>query len=142
MASLIFRSWLSELNMCGRHRVLVLSPPVSNVTNLCSMFHLTAAQREILERDLAFIPTPTGHAKIQMRKDLHMYHRRLKILDHFQYQSDYVPDPFCDPLQWEPEWQDISPHIRELIEGDRKTLEALHVGWNLNQTSLQARDVL
>ena len=91
--------------------------------NLCSTFRLTAAQRQILERGLTFIPTPTQTDVTVLRRDLHMYHRRLKILEHFQFSTSYVAEPFCEPSRWEPKHESVSADLRRLIEGDRIVLE-------------------
>ena len=58
-----------------------------------------------------------------MRRDLHMYHRRLKILEHFQFSTSYVEEPFCEPSRWEPKHEGASADLRRLIEGDRNVLE-------------------
>ena len=41
--------------------------------------------QEILERGLTFITTPSLPDRDLLRRDLHTYHRRLKILDYFKY---------------------------------------------------------
>ena len=68
----------------------ISTSPHSNVMVLCTSFRLTLAEGEILERGLNFIPTPTKLDKLQLRHDLYDYHRKLKILDHFAYDSDSV----------------------------------------------------
>lgn len=53
--------------------------------NLCASYQLSKAESEVLERGLTFIPTPTSFNKLELRKDLHDYHRRIKILDNFPH---------------------------------------------------------
>lgn len=73
-----------------------VTPHNSNITNLCSSLKLNNFQREILEKGLTFIPTPRPPDRTQLLSDLHTYHRRLKILDHFHYNSDYPHVPFTN----------------------------------------------
>lgn len=89
---------------------------------LCTSFKLTLAEGEILERGLNFIPTPTKLDKLQLRRDLYDYHRKLKILDHFAYDSDYLHLPFQKPSTWEPELSQVSPFIQNLISQDVNNL--------------------
>ena len=100
-----------------------VEPHLSNVTNLCATFRLSTAQREVLERGLTFIPTPSSADKMALRREVHMYHRRLKILDHFDYEEDHEHEPFLEPSNWEPKSNRVAPHIRALVEGDRLALE-------------------
>ncbi|KAJ3598718.1 hypothetical protein NHX12_000681, partial [Muraenolepis orangiensis] len=70
---------------------------------------------EVLEKGLAFIPTPTQVDRMELRRDLHVYHRRLKLLDHFQYESDYPRIPFTNPSVWEPKTEQVSEIVQTLI---------------------------
>ncbi|KAL2076549.1 hypothetical protein ACEWY4_027852 [Coilia grayii] len=60
---------------------------------------------------------------MSLRRDIHLYHRRLKILDHFEYEDEYEREPFVEPSRWEPKVQAASAHIRALLEGDWMALE-------------------
>ncbi|KAI9516449.1 hypothetical protein NQZ68_015950 [Dissostichus eleginoides] len=42
-----------------------------------------SAQLELLEKGLSFIPTPKLPTRPEIRADLHAFHRRIKIMDHF-----------------------------------------------------------
>lgn len=94
---------------------------------LCSSFRLSLDERAVLEKGLSFIPTPSHINRLQLRQDLHNYHRKLKILDFFTYNSDYSHLLFTNPSVWEPESKLISPQIRTLIEHDLATFSALKV---------------
>ena len=59
---------------------------------------LSEIERNVLERGLSFIPTPGILDRMELRRDLHTYHRRLKLLDHFNYDTDIPFVPFTDPL--------------------------------------------
>lgn len=97
----------------------------SNITNLCSTFSLSTAQRTILERGLTFIPTPLKTDKMQLRKDLHLYHRRLKILDHFAFQNNCPVVPFTEASKWEPDEASVPPYLRQLMDKDLVALTVL-----------------
>ena len=93
-------------------------PPSSNVMVLCSSFALSSAELALLERGLNFIPTPTVFDKTLLRKDLYDYHRRLKILDHFNFNQNRTVVPFKNPSTWEPNESLISPTFQALISND------------------------
>ena len=106
----------------GREPSRRASPPssVSNVTNL-SALHLSPSEQEILERGLTFITTPSLPDRDLLRRDLHTYHRRLKILDYFKYNTDYFYLPFTTPSIWEPALKSVSKPIRQLIAQDLRS---------------------
>ena len=60
-----------------------------------------------------------------MRRDLHIYHRRLKILDYFKYNTDYFYLPFTTPSIWEPALKSVSKPIRQLIDQDLRSFRDL-----------------
>lgn len=68
---------------------------------LCSSYRLNPAKQEIMEKGLTFIPTPMALNKLQLRKDLYEYHRRLKILNFFDFDRDFNHLPFQNPSLWE-----------------------------------------
>ena len=94
----------------------------SNITNLSAVFSLTAAQLEILEKGLTFIPTPNPPTRPELRADLHSFHRRLKLLDHFQGAQRRDPVLFMRPSTWEPDIHNISPTIAQLIHNNNRAL--------------------
>ncbi|XP_062418033.1 uncharacterized protein LOC119194644 isoform X2 [Pungitius pungitius] len=59
-------------------------------------------QLEILEKGLTFIPTPKSPTRPELRGDLHTFHRRLKLIDHFWGAPRREPVPFTRPSTWEP----------------------------------------
>ena len=77
--------------------------------------------QEILERGLTFITTPSLPDRDLLRRDLHTYHRRLKILDYFKYNTDYFYLPFTTPSIWEPALKSVSKPIRQLIDQDLRS---------------------
>lgn len=93
-------------------------PPFSNVINLSSIFRLDRAESSILEKGLTFIPTPGVPRRSELRRDLHMYHRRLKLLDYFGYNNSEEVIPFVKSSSWEPEEDSVSLPIRTLIRRD------------------------
>lgn len=85
--------------------------PHSNITNLSQSYRLSITELEAFQKGLTFIPTPNGPDRMGLRRDLHTYHRRLKLLDYFSYQSDF-------PSRWEPKTDVTSPSIQTLIRND------------------------
>lgn len=94
--------------------------------NLSAVFSLTVAQLEILEKGLTFIPTPHPPTRPELRRDLHTYHRRLKLLDHFQGAQRREPVPFTGPSTWQPPTDSISPIIQQLIHSNNQALTHWH----------------
>lgn len=95
--------------------------------NLCASYKLGVVEREVPEKGLKFIPKPTSFNKLELRKDLHEYHRRLKILDHFSYNLDYSHLPFISSSTWEPETSTISESTQNLITRDEAAFRALKI---------------
>lgn len=62
-------------------------------------------------------------------RDLHNYHRRLKLLDHFDYQSDCPREPFTFSSDWVPKEAQISDPIRDLVREDLRGLGRLSFRW-------------
>lgn len=92
--------------------------PHSNVMNLSSSYRLTSLEEEVLERGLTFIPAPGPAGRMEIRRDLHNYHRKLKILDHFNYNSQFSHKPFTNPSAWEPNNTEMCTAIQTLIKQD------------------------
>lgn len=99
--------------------------------NLSNNFILNQAEIELLSHGLTFIPTPQYLDKNSLRKDLHTYHRRLKILDFFDYNNTGEFSPFQSPSSWDPPESEISKNIKELCQQDAALLE---------RTKLSSRD--
>ena len=78
-----------------------------------------------MERGLTFIPTPALPDRDLLRRDIHTYHRRLKILDYFNYNTDFPHLPFTMPSRWEPSMGSVSTPIRGLIEHDLRSFRDL-----------------
>jgi len=94
----------------------------SNIMNLSKSFIPTAAQVKLLERGLTFIPRPNKFDWEELQRDTHKYHRRLKLLDYFDYNTDDNHQPFTLPSTWEPKTSQIDGRIRRLIRTDKNTL--------------------
>lgn len=89
----------------------------SNVLNLSRLFVPSSAQLSLLEKGLTFSPKPRSFSRELLRRDLHYYHRRLKLRDYFD-NDDFCREPFIQPSVWEPEWGTLSESLRDLIKRD------------------------
>ncbi|XP_029921600.1 altered inheritance of mitochondria protein 3-like [Myripristis murdjan] len=76
----------------------------------------------LLERGLSFIPRPTRLDREELQRDLHFYHRRLKLIDHFHPDTDYQHTPFIHSSNWEPEQAGLHQHLQTTIRTDRRAL--------------------
>jgi len=92
--------------------------PDSNITNLSRSYRLSPIELGVLEKGLTFIPTPQKLDRLELRRDLYVYHRRLKLLDHFDYETDFSREPFTDPSTWDPKLESASPPIQLLVRKD------------------------
>ena len=114
--------------------------PSSNIMNLSRSYRLNEVEKKVLELGLTFIPTPRQPDRRELRRDLHIYHRRLKLLDHFNYENEYVHTPFTDPSSWVP--QRVANTIETLIQKDLEALRAFRPmpeqTYNLSTGELQA----
>lgn len=102
-------------------------PDIDNIINLANNFQLTKPQIEILSKGLTFIPTPLKFDKPLFMKDLHFYHRRLKLLDFFNYVNTGTPTPFQLPSSWVPAEDQISPLIKQLCDRDYELLSHIDI---------------
>lgn len=93
--------------------------------NLCASYQLSKVESEGLERGLTFIPTPTSFNKFELRTYLHDYHRRIKILDNFSYNLDYLHLLFINPSMWEPDNNIASTFTDNLITQDLAAFKSL-----------------
>lgn len=88
----------------------------SNVLNLSRLFVPSSAQLSLLEKGLTFSPKPRSFSRELLRRDLHYYHRLLKLRDYFD-NDDFCREPFIQPSVWEPEWGTLSESLRSNKEG-------------------------
>lgn len=114
-------------------------PLASNIMNLCASYQLSRAEKEVLERGLTFIPTPNFFNKLELRKDLHDYHRRIKILDHSSYNQDYLHLPFINPSMWEPE-NIVSTSTHDLIKHDLTAFTSLKLSRKIHQPVISQKN--
>lgn len=107
--------------------------PHSNVLSLSLTFSLSEIEEKMLQRGLFFIPTSEGVEKESLQRDLFRYHRKLMLLDHFDYTVNSNRELFVNPSTWVPEWDLISKPIQELIRVDRRELQNL--SWKKEEQS-------
>lgn len=80
----------------------LLTPTQSNILNLSLTYTLHESEKTILEKGLFFIPTPLKVDKNGLCIDLHKYHRRLKLLDHFEYDTGPTGNNLLNPPRGNP----------------------------------------
>lgn len=118
--------------------------PVSNIMNLSRSYRLSEVEMRVLELGLTFIPTPKQPDRRELRRDLHTYHRRLKLLDHFKYESHFPHVPFTDPSSWVP--REVAAPVETLVQKDLECLKRYRpkpeINHNLNTVELQAINTL
>lgn len=100
--------------------ITVESP--SNVLNLSTWFSPTPAQITLLEKGLTFVPHPNSWDCGESQKELHQYHRRLKIIDYFHSKPNRTPTPFTNPVNWEQQLSQLDGKIQRLIHTERWAL--------------------
>lgn len=71
---------------------------------------------------MSFIPRPSKFDWEELHRDTHKYHRRLKLLDYFDYQTNDNHLPFTLPSTWEPKLSQIDRRVKNLIRTDQDTL--------------------
>lgn len=92
----------------------------SNVLVLSKTFQLTADQRSLLEKGLTFIPRPTVNGPDSLRRDMQVYHRRIKLIQYFGNESaEFLP--FITTSTWQPDWPELSRQVKKLIRKDNKS---------------------
>ncbi|KAF3844514.1 hypothetical protein F7725_007677, partial [Dissostichus mawsoni] len=131
---LLFRVLEGTVTFIDGDNCQITTPHQSNITNLSAVFSLTTAQLEVLDKGLAFIPTPKPHTRPELRADLHAFHRRIKIRDHFLGSQGREPVPFTRPSTWEPYTDTLTPEITQLIN---KNLDTLRHWRPLPQTNFE-----
>ena len=105
----------AAFKLLNRDHNCITTPHRSNITNLSAAFSPTVAQLELLEKGLSFIPTPKLPTQPEIRADLHAFHRRIKIMDHFLGSRGRQPVLFTGPSTWEPHTATSTPEITQLI---------------------------
>ncbi|KAL7384032.1 hypothetical protein ABVT39_023002 [Epinephelus coioides] len=86
------------------------------------MLQLSPAQLQLLEKGLSFIPRPRRYDWEELRRDIHHYHRRIKIIDHFYGKQQHNTQCFTLPSSWEPTGLQIHPQIHSVIRSDHHTM--------------------
>ncbi|KAG7467708.1 hypothetical protein JOB18_018490, partial [Solea senegalensis] len=118
----------------------------NNICNLSTLFTPSQIQLQLLERGLSFIPRPTTYDWEELQRDLHKYHRRIKLLDYFHPHSDFTPSQFSHPSHWEPDWTTLNNKTHTLIHTDRKSLQRFRpptdVPDNLSEAERKALTIL
>lgn len=95
----------------------------TNIINLSRCFQLTESQGELLSRGLSFVPVPQSDDEEEIMGDIHAFHRRLKLLDHFEYETNREILPFMAASNWEPKLNTINPCIRNFIRSNNKLIK-------------------
>lgn len=102
----------------------------SNILNLSTLFRPTARQIELLEKGLSYIPTPNILDREELWRDISLYHRRIKLLDHFgeDKKDGDCRTRFTLPSNWEPTWGQLDERVRKLIEADLRDSAGFRLG--------------
>ena len=93
----------------------------ATILNLSKTFIPTPSQTSLLERGLTFIPRPGRDDGEELRRDIHHFHRRLRLLDYFHYTHTDSYTPFRPPSTWQPKHSAIHPQISRLINRNMHT---------------------
>ena len=117
-----------------------------SVINLSSTFRPHPRHLKILRKGLSFIPTPPiNNQKVSLRAYLSDYHRRLKLLSHFEGRQTKDPPPFNPKSTWEPNPSSLPKELLTLFLRDHSTLRAAQpkpVESNLSDMERQALEEL
>lgn len=92
------------------------------VLNLSKPFPPSTAQIRLLERGLTFVPQPTKFDWEELQRDLHQYHRRLKIISHIHFRPNTQSIQFSSPSSSEPELSQLDGDLQALIYTDIQAL--------------------
>lgn len=87
------------------------------ILNLSTLFQPTPDQVKLLHMGLSFIPMPASLDREELRRDLYLYHRRIKLLDCFDNSNQNII-PFTLPCTWEPTWEQLDARVQNLIRSD------------------------
>lgn len=94
----------------------------SNILNLATLFTPSVPQTSLLERGLSFIPRPNKLDREELQRDLHYFHRRLKLIDHFHPNTDTQYVPFTHRSHWEPDIDGLHQLTKSTITTNRRAL--------------------
>ena len=95
----------------------------SNILNLATLFTPSIAQITLLERGLSFIPRPTKLDREELQRDVHNFHRRIKLIDYFHLHPVRHATPFTHPSNWEPQNNTLHPLTHQLMKTNRRALQ-------------------
>lgn len=119
------------------------TPPLTNITNLSRFFVLDTHEIEVLNRGLSFVPTPRRLDQSELLRDVHAYHRRLKLLEFFDFECLGERIPFQAPSNWEPADTQISDLLLKHCQKDLSIIHNMNLksrsGANSNLTTEQQR---
>ena len=123
---------------------------LKTVINLSKSFILTAAQTDLLNKGLTFIPSIQNQTNKQvkdaLRIDLQDYHRHLKLAVYYQDKPESSQLPFMPKSNWSPALPLLPPEVTQLIQLDLDTFHKQHkVGWtkpNLSRFERRALEQL
>lgn len=86
----------------------------SNIFNLSKTFLLTETERKLLEKGLTFIPTPGEPDPGDLRRDIHAFNRKLKVLDYLNFENNILK-AFTGVSTWEPPILSCNKHNQKFI---------------------------
>lgn len=95
----------------------------SKILNLSTPFTPSKSQQTLLERGLSFIPRPTKFDREKLQRDLHHFHRRLKLIDYFHLHPEKQQTPFTHSSHREPQTANLQPVTQLLIQTNRRALQ-------------------
>lgn len=107
---------------------------LKTVINLSTTLTLTAAQTDLLNKGLTFIPSTSKQSskdsRDKLRLDVHEYHRHLKLAVYYDGKPDTVQLPFMPKSTWSPATAQLPPEVAQLIQLDLDTFQHQYrTGW-------------
>ena len=113
----------------------------SNIINLSNYFQPNQHEIELLEMGLSFVPTLDMYKNQTnvLKKDMAIYHRRLKLATHFGTGSEDEIPPFQPKSNWEPANGILPNSLKQLITADQTCINSIpaHFREKDNLTKLQ-----
>lgn len=114
-----------------------------NVLNLSEKYTLNQAQKLLLNKGLSFVPSwqTNNFLQEQLKMDLGIYHRKLKLLAYFENKPQKTQIPFKPKSTWSPILQKIPRAIKNIIKKDQDNLDHFKLEKpppNLTQTEIKA----
>lgn len=82
-------------------------------------------QLSLLSKGLTFIPSQYSQKNLalQSRNDVQDYHRRIKLIAHFNNKGTTQPKPFTQKSEWTPSSETLPVQINTLINEDLSYLQ-------------------